>query len=185
MTFFRIRDIREEIFITLARLLEEGIPHIEEFIHEQAQYKRTNREGVAEKVKIRPKVVRYGTTSDIEEPTIRVRFEGKEDKWLSVRSTEDTYRFSIDCLVKNIKAPETDELVSIFASATQAWLVGDIRRLQSPIFNAAGQQIHSWYDSYATSIEMGIEMQGALRVAKINWWCKCWNFYHVTQGATP
>lgn len=185
MTQFRRRDLREEIFITLAALIEEGIPHINEFLNKDKKYSRTKRGGVVEEAIIQPKVSRWGTVVPIEKPTIRIKFSQKDIGWLSVRSTSDTYKFEIFCLTKNLNVPETDEFISIFAAAVQDWIVGDIRRLQSEIVNAKGQRVHRWYDSYADNVTLGFEDKGALRVARINWWCKCWNFYHVTQGATP
>lgn len=103
-------------------------------------------------------------------PSIAINADTKEVSWAATRVRDEKYTFSIDCLTKILKKEEAARFIRCFGSAVQNWL-NDFYNLRTTI---KGTDILIW-DSFADNITYGYRQEGALRVARVNWYCKTCN----------
>ncbi len=103
-------------------------------------------------------------------PSIRLVAAPKEVAWAATRVRDETYNFYVDCMAKILKKEEAARFIRCFGSAVQNWL-NDFLNLRKTIRDT---QIMIW-DSFAPRVEYGYVHNGALRVARVTWFCKTSN----------
>ena len=103
-------------------------------------------------------------------PSISIVPGNTEEKWLATRTREETYTFYVDCMAKNIKTVEAGRYIRCFANVTRN-VLNDFRNLR---FTVPHTNFLAW-DSFAPRSEYGYKRDGAIRVARITWWCKVVN----------
>jgi len=107
-------------------------------------------------------------------PAVRIIYDRTETEWFATRTRSDARYYYIDVLSKNVRREIRDELLWTIASTVQNLLV-QFNFLQFSIPDT--HPTVTAYDSWAGNLSMGYSNDGALNIARINWWCKVFNPY--------
>lgn len=108
-------------------------------------------------------------------PTIRIIAQPKETEWFATRTRIDKFPLFFDCCARKAAPKEQIDLfIQDFTGLLHNWLIR---------FNALQQVIHNtsvtFFDSWAGNVTTGYSSDGAMRIGRINWWCKIANPYAV------
>lgn len=103
-------------------------------------------------------------------PCIVLVAVGKNVKWSATRTRDEKYTFNVDVLSKVAKREEAARYIRCFGAAVQN-VLNDFDNLRWTI---TGTRILA-FDSFANDLVYGFKQEGALRVARISWFCETTN----------
>lgn len=151
-------DLTDSLMDHVVDMIENGLPQIQDALS-------------AKGYDVEIKYVWKDTQKVIDAyPCIVVAATKKEPAWFATRVRDETYRFQIDCMSKILKKEEAARFNRCFGAAVQNWL-NDFYNLRTKV---KGTDIITW-DSFAPDLTYGYANNGAIRVARIEYFTKVSN----------
>jgi len=105
-------------------------------------------------------------------PAIQITQVTREVEWAATRVRNETYKFTIDCMVKTLKREESGRYIRCFASACQNWM----NSFENLRYFVTGTKVMV-YDSFCPVVTYGFKREGIIRVGRLEYFAKTQNFY--------
>jgi len=119
------------------------------------------------------KVIKGDTTVENLLPIIRISVNTPmQSEWLATRVRKDRYSFNIDTEMRLKPKDNKDQFIMGIGNAVKNWML-QWENLATTIY----QTSHTYYDSFAETIQLGRGGDNSIRTARFVWWADVANTY--------